>query len=164
MAAGTTRWRGIISSAAIALAIAAVGCGSDDGAPSEDARLDPALAERLAVSSEAVADSLDSGDTCGAAEAADELAAEVSAAEMPEELRAEAASAAAELVNTVNCEPELEEKQKKDEEKDEEKDEDDGEGDGEGSSGPGPGPPGQGGELPPGLEQQGSELGAGGFD
>ena len=147
-----------------AIAMAAAGCGSDDDAPAEGASLEPAVAERLAQRSEGIADSLESGDVCGAAGEADDLAREVSDAEMPDELRAEAELAAAELVNSVNCEPEpAEEEKKKDEEKDE-GDGDEGEGDGGGEGGDessgseSVGPPGHGGE-PPGQARQDGQGG-----
>jgi hypothetical protein len=150
--------------AGIAIAIAAAGCGSDDDAPDEGAAIEPAVAERLAQRSEAIAASLDAGDVCGAAGEADELAREVSDAEMPEELRAEAEGAAAELVNAVNCEPEpteermeeVEEKEEKEENGEDEGDEGDGGGDGPGSGSGAP--PGHGGEPP------GRASGAGGFE
>jgi hypothetical protein len=150
-----------------AIAMAAAGCGSDDNEAAEGASLDPAVAERLAQSSEAIADSLESDDVCGAAGEADDLAREVSEAEMPQELRAEAEAAAAELVNSVNCEPEpVDEEMKEDREKGEKDEGDGGEGDGNGDGGDGGSgsgetvPPGHGGE-PPGQVRQGAE---GGFE
>lgn len=147
--------------AAIVIAIAAAGCGSDDGdAKAESASLEPAVAERLAERSESIADSLDAGDVCGAAGEADDLAREVSDAEMPEELRAEAEGAAAELVNSVNCAPEPVEEEKKPKKEKAEKDEGGGD---EDEDGPGPGsgpPPGHGG-VPPG---QAKHQGGGGLE
>lgn len=166
MAAGNAKLRGAGLSIGIAIAIAATGCGSGDDAPSDAAGLEPAVAERLAERSDAVADSLDSGDICGAAEDADDLAREVERAEMPEQLRAEAEGAAAELVNAVNCDPEPVEEEKppkpKDEGKDEEDEEDEkGDGGGGDDDSSGPGSPGRGGDLPPGLEKHG---GGGGLE
>lgn len=146
--------------------IVAAGCGSDDDAAAGGASLDRALAERLAERSEAIAKSLDAGDVCDAAGEADDLARAVSDAEMPKELRAEAELAAAQLVNSVNCErePVEEEEKQRDQEDEGEGEQGEGRGNGDGgdeSSGPGSGlPPGHGGQ-PPGQLGQGAE---GGFE
>ena len=88
------------------LALAA--CGGNGGdAPPEEQGLPPGLAERLAKESEDVADKLDAGDQCGAAEQADVLedAVEQAIAEgkVPEAFQAELTAAAKKLQNDVNC-------------------------------------------------------------
>jgi hypothetical protein len=133
------------------------GCGSDDAQPTETApALPSATANRLAVQSERIADQLDAGDTCAAAHSADELDGAVAEAEVPAEIRSELEAAAEQLVNSVNCppppEPEPKEKKK---ENGEEGDEGGEEGSGgSGEEGSGDGPPGQDGDLPPGLQDK----------
>jgi hypothetical protein len=88
------------------LALAACGGNGGDAAPDEPG-LPPGLAERLAKESEAVADKLDAGDQCGAAEQADVLedAVEQAIAEgnVPDPFQAELTAAAKKLQNDVNC-------------------------------------------------------------
>ena len=66
-----------------------------------------AVAERLASSADRVADLLADDDVCGAAHAADEIHAAViqavNAGEVPPVFQESLGSAAAELVNAVNC-------------------------------------------------------------
>jgi hypothetical protein len=85
------------------LALAA--CGGD--AKPEEPGLPPSVAERLAGESEAIADKLDGGDTCGAAQQADVLenAVEraISAGDVPAELQSELLETARQLQNDVNC-------------------------------------------------------------
>lgn len=92
--------------AGVVLALAA--CGGNGGdAPPEEPGLPPGLAERLAKESEAVADKLDAGDQCGAAEQADVLedAVEQAIAEgkVPDVFQAELTAAAQKLQSDVNC-------------------------------------------------------------
>jgi hypothetical protein len=75
-----------VCSAALALSLA--GCGGEQESP-DTARLDPAVAERLAGRSEDVAAALDSGDGCGAVEQADALRAELREASVPTPVRRE---------------------------------------------------------------------------
>jgi hypothetical protein len=88
------------------LALAACGGNGGDAAPDEPG-LPSGLAERLAKESEAVADKLDAGDQCGAAEQADvvEDAVEQAIAEgnVPDPFQAELTAAAKKLQNDVNC-------------------------------------------------------------
>ena len=88
------------------LALAACGGNGGDAAPDEPG-LPPGLAERLAKESEAVADKLDAGDQCGAAQQADVLedAVEQAIAEgnIPDPFQAELTAAAKKLQNEVNC-------------------------------------------------------------
>jgi len=88
------------------LALAACG-GNGDGAAPEEPGLPPGLAERLANESEAVADKLDAGDQCGAAQQADVLEDAVEQAiadgNVPDRFQAELTAAAQKLQNDVNC-------------------------------------------------------------
>ena len=88
------------------LALAACGGNGGDAAPQEPG-LPSGLAERLAKESEAVADKLDAGDQCGAAEQADVLedAVERAIAEgkVPDVFQAELTAAAKKLQSDVNC-------------------------------------------------------------
>ena len=88
------------------LALAACGGPGGEAAPDEPG-LPPGLAERLAKESEAVADKLDAGDQCGAAQQADVLedAVEQAIAEgnIPDPFQAELTAAAKKLQNDVNC-------------------------------------------------------------
>jgi hypothetical protein len=87
------------------LALAACGGGGD--ARPEEASLPRSVAERLAQESEAIADKLDAGDVCGAAQQADTLVDSVeqaiAAGEVPEAFQAELTANAQQLQNDVNC-------------------------------------------------------------
>ena len=87
------------------LALAACGGGGD--ATPEEPGLSRALAERLASESEAIADKLDAGDQCGAAQQADVLEDDVqqaiAAGDVPEAFQAELTATAQKLQNKVNC-------------------------------------------------------------
>lgn len=91
--------------AAIGAVLALAACGGDAGP--EEAGLSPAVAERLAEESEAIADKLDAGDTCGAAQQADVLEDSVeraiSAGDIPAEFQSELLETARQLQNDVNC-------------------------------------------------------------
>jgi hypothetical protein len=94
--------------AATGAVLVLAGCGGGDAGP-EESTLSPAVAEHLAQESEAIADKLDAGDTCGAAQQADALKDEAQAAidagEVPTELQSELMGTVDELVNAVNCPP-----------------------------------------------------------
>jgi hypothetical protein len=94
-----------LAAAGAVLALAA--CGGNGDARPEEPGLPRALAERLATASEAIAQRLDAGDTCGAARQADalkdEAEAAIAAGDIPAELQSELISTVDELVNTVNC-------------------------------------------------------------
>jgi hypothetical protein len=83
------------------------GCGGGGDARPEEPGLRRAVAERLAQESEAIADMLDAGDTCGAAQQADVLEDAVEDAigngDVPEAFQAELLETARELQNDVNC-------------------------------------------------------------
>ena len=87
------------------LALAACGGGGD--ARPEEPGLPRSVAERLAQESEAVADMLDAGDVCGAAQQADKLVDSVeqaiAAGDVPDAFQAELTANAEQLQNDVNC-------------------------------------------------------------
>jgi hypothetical protein len=93
---------------ALGLALALAGCGgsSNQRAQSEP-QLPRAIAEDLASRSEAIADALDAGDTCKAAELADGLKDAVEATlaggHVPSAFRRELERNADDLQNEVNC-------------------------------------------------------------
>jgi DNA repair exonuclease SbcCD ATPase subunit len=93
--------------AATGALVALAGCGGGGDARPEEPRLPRAVAERLAQESEAIADMLDAGDTCGAAEQADVLEDAVEEAigngDVPEAFQAELLETARQLQNDVNC-------------------------------------------------------------
>lgn len=88
------------------LALAACGGSGGETAP-EETGLAPRVAERLAAESEAVAERLDAGDRCGAAQQADVLedAVEqaIGAGEIPPAMQDELLATARRLQNEVNC-------------------------------------------------------------
>jgi hypothetical protein len=151
--------------AAVLLVFAAIGlgaCGSG-GSGSTVAQRPPvsaATADRLAKLSDRIASDLDSGDTCHAAHAADDLRAAVEESDLPANLRPGVDEVATSLVDQVNCPPPPpppEEKKKPDENKDQHGGDRHG-GDEHGSD-HGPGPPGHGGKLPPGQAKLKGEPG-----
>src|SRR5687768_10272265 len=92
--------------APIGAVLALAACGGEDAGP-EEPGLPPRVAERLAAQSEAIADKLDAGDTCGAAQEADALENAVEQAigsgDVPASLQSELLATARELQNDVNC-------------------------------------------------------------
>jgi hypothetical protein len=114
------------------LALAGCGGGGGDAAPPPGPAIERATANRLASTSDAIADALDTGDVCGAAGLADQLNDQVieaiNAGRVPPAFQEDLQARANKLVNTVNCPPPIvededdddEEKPKKDEEKEEE--------------------------------------------
>jgi hypothetical protein len=104
---------------ALGAALACSACGGSDQRSAEEPSLPRALASDLADTSEAIADALDAGDVCGAAELADELKNAVEAAvesgQVPAEFQGELEGTALELQNGVNCTAEPEEQEEKDE-------------------------------------------------
>ena len=104
--------------AVLCLAIALAGCGGGSTSPTTaQAELPRAVADELASKSEAIADALDAGDTCKAAQAADELKnaveANVSEGRVPAVFQGELARNATDLQNKVNCEEKKHEDQGK---------------------------------------------------
>jgi hypothetical protein len=110
-----------------ALALAAGGCGGEEAARPRPT-LAPAVADRLAAQSDAIAEALDAGDVCTAAVRADELQDEtlraINAGQVPPAFQEDLTARVNELVNTVNCER-----------ADEDDDDDEGEGNGKGKKG-----------------------------
>jgi hypothetical protein len=95
--------------AVLCLAIALAGCGGGSTSPTTaQAELPRAVADELASKSEAIADALDAGDICKAAQAADELKNAVEAAlaggQVPAVFQSELERNATDLQNEVNCE------------------------------------------------------------
>jgi hypothetical protein len=92
--------------AATGALLALAGCGGGDARP-EEPGLPRAVAERLAQESEAIADKLDAGDTCGAAQQADVLEDAVQQAigsgDVPAAFQGELVQTARQLQNDVNC-------------------------------------------------------------
>jgi multidrug efflux pump subunit AcrA (membrane-fusion protein) len=93
--------------AATGALLALAGCGGGGEARPEEPRLPRAVAERLAQESEAIADKLDAGDTCGAAQQADVLENAVEEAigngDIPDAFQAELLENARQLQSDVNC-------------------------------------------------------------
>lgn len=100
-------------------------CGGSDQRSAEQPSLPRGLASELADTSEAIADALDAGDVCGAAQLADELETAVEAAvasgQVPAELQGELEGTALELQNGINCTPEPDESDEEPDEKEKEK-------------------------------------------
>ena len=113
------------SAYALAVLLLAGGCGGGGGevAPPPP-RIERATAERLAATSESIADLLAQGDVCGAAGRADELQAQVNeainAGSIPARFQEDLSSKANELVNGVNCPPPPTETDEADDEDDDE--------------------------------------------
>jgi hypothetical protein len=142
---------GVVATVALAAGFSLAACGSDqDPAPPKTVASLPApTADRLAVRSERIADQLDSGEVCEAAQSADELDGAVAEADIPSELRSELEVATERLVNSVNCPPPPEPKPEKKEKGKPEEGEDGGHDEDSSSGGPG-----RDGDLPPGQEKK----------
>jgi hypothetical protein len=112
---------------ALPVLLLAGACGGG-GDPPPPRAIEPATAERLAATSDSIADLLDAGDVCGAAGRADDLLAQaieaIRAGAVPRRFQEQLTSKANELVDEVNCPPPPTETD--DEKEDEDKD---GEGD-----------------------------------
>jgi hypothetical protein len=142
---------------AIALALATLvlaACGSSGSGGDTTAVKTPtvpaATADHLAKLSNTVASDLDSGATCDAAYAADQLQAAIEEANLPASMRSSVEDAAGRLVDDVNCPPPPttteEDKGPKPEKPNPKPDEGDHHDEGHGN----PKPHGQDGKLPPG--------------
>jgi hypothetical protein len=106
MATGKLRAAGLaISLALAALALVACGSGSDATSVARPPSIPSDAAGHLAKLSDRVASDLDSGDTCHAAHAADDLQAAVEDADIPQSMRPDVEAAAGHLVDEVNCPP-----------------------------------------------------------
>jgi hypothetical protein len=159
------RWKAAASATALGLvAFALAACGSSGDEPTttvERPAIAAATADPLVKLSERIASDLDSGDTCHAAHAADDLSAAVQEADLPENLRPGIETVATDLVNQVNCpppppppEPEKKPKKPEDEHGDDHRegpnDDHHGPGNDQGPGGKHPGHPEHGGFVPPG--------------
>ena len=94
---------------AFALALSALGllgCGSGGGDSTTTApALSATTASHLAKLSDQIATDLDAGDTCTAAQAADDLNEAIESAHLPSTIHPGVAEVAGHLVDTVNCPP-----------------------------------------------------------
>src|SRR4051794_34854596 len=125
MLTGKSRAAGLaVLFALAALSLGACGSsGGDDGTTvAQPPPIPPGTAGHLAKLSDRVASDLDTGDTCHAAHAADDLSAAVEDANLPASMSADVEAATGRLVDEVNCPPPPpppEPKKKKDEGHDE---------------------------------------------
>jgi hypothetical protein len=88
----------------LSVAVALAGCGGgDDGSTAE--RLDPALAQRLASESDAVADALEAGDGCAAVARVQELRRSLASAQVPAVVRRQAERSLDRADSGVVCTP-----------------------------------------------------------
>ena len=87
--------------------LALAGCGGATPAQTESAAIPQSVADRLAAQSESIAAAWEAGDTCGAAQQADDLkhAADdaIAAGDIPAAYQDELESAVENLQNTANC-------------------------------------------------------------
>jgi outer membrane biosynthesis protein TonB len=159
MSTGKMRAVGVATALALATPVL-VGCGSggDGTTVAQVPPISAATAGHLAKLSDRVASDLDSGDTCHAAHAADDLQAAVESADIPQSMRPDVDGVAGRLVDEVNCPPPPPAPEPKKEPKPKPKPEhpNDHQGDGH------PVPPGHakhGGFVPPGHEKLKGEAG-----
>jgi hypothetical protein len=93
--------------ASLAVVLALAGCGGATPTQTESAAIPHSVADRLAAQSESIAAAWEAGDTCGAAQQADDLkhAADdaIAAGDIPAAYQAELESAIENLQNTANC-------------------------------------------------------------
>jgi hypothetical protein len=134
----------------VALGLTACGSGNSPTTVSTPA-VSRSTAEHLAKLSERVATDLDSGDTCHAAHAADDLSTAVQQSDLPANLRPAVDDVATRLVDEVNCPPPPPPAPEKKPKPDKHGDHPDHQGD------QGPKPPGHGGHQPPGHAKLGGE-------
>ena len=105
--------------AALTLAIALAGCGGgSSGSPRQAAAIPGGVAKALASKSDEIADALEAGDVCGAAQRADDLKHAVEDAiaqgDVPAAFQRELVQTATDLQNEVNC---VQEHEKEEEDK-----------------------------------------------
>jgi hypothetical protein len=93
--------------ASLAVVLALAGCGGATSTQTESAAIPHSVADRLAAQSESIAAAWEAGDTCGAAQQADDLkhAADeaIAAGDIPAAYQDELESAVENLQNTANC-------------------------------------------------------------
>ena len=105
------RWRFVSSTVFSAAALVASGCGGDQAEQSEP-RLPRDVGARLAAQADAVADALEAGDSCLAAERAkklEETGSAIRADRVDAALRGELEAAVGDLVAKIECTPPAEE-------------------------------------------------------
>jgi hypothetical protein len=99
--------RTLLALIALGLALALAGCGGGSDQTAGEAAIPRAVAEDLAAKSDAIAEALDAGDVCGAAQLADDLkgaiASAVAGGRVPPELQQDLQRTATDLQNEVNC-------------------------------------------------------------
>jgi hypothetical protein len=106
MSTGKLRAAGLAISLVLASScLAACGSGSESSTVVQPPPIAPDVAAHLAKLSDRIASDLDSGDTCHAAYAADDLRAAVEDASMPASMQADVGAATGRLVDEVNCPP-----------------------------------------------------------
>jgi hypothetical protein len=91
--------------AVAALVLTACGSSGDETTTTARPAVSRETADELAKLSDRIASDLDTGDTCHAAHAADDLSAAVEGSDLPANLRPGVETVATDLVNQVNCPP-----------------------------------------------------------
>jgi hypothetical protein len=102
------RWKAAATTLASAIAtlmIGACGSGGEGTTAVQPPPIPPETAGHLAKLSDRVASSLDAGDTCHAAHAADDLSAAVEDANLPASMSTDVEAVTGRLVDEVNCPP-----------------------------------------------------------
>ena len=93
--------------ASLALVLALAGCGGSTPTQSDSSAIPRSAADKLADQSESIAAAWEAGDTCGAAQQADDLRHAVedalAAGEIPAAYQDELQAAVENLQNTANC-------------------------------------------------------------
>jgi hypothetical protein len=111
--------------ASLAVVLALAGCGGATPTQTESAAIPRSVADRLAAQSQSIGAAWAAGDTCGAAQQADDLrhAADdaIAAGDIPAAYQDELESAVVNLQNTANCTEEKDEEHGKDKAKGHEK-------------------------------------------
>jgi len=93
--------------ASLAIVLAVAGCGGSTPTQSDSSAIPRSAADKLADQSESIAAAWEAGDTCGAAQQADDLRHAVedalAAGEIPAAYQDELEAAVENLQNTANC-------------------------------------------------------------
>jgi hypothetical protein len=102
----------LVALASLALVLALAGCGGSTPRQTESAAIPRSVADRLAAQSESIAAAWEAGDTCGAAQQADDLrhAADdaIASGDVPAAYQDDLEAAIVNLQNTANCTAEQE--------------------------------------------------------
>ena len=97
----------LVALASLALVLALAGCGGATTSQTESAAIPRSVADRLAAQSESIAAAWEAGDTCGAAQQADDLrhAADdaIAAGDVPAAYQDDLEAAVVNLQNSANC-------------------------------------------------------------